>query len=108
MCDTTHRVDEDLIGIGWWIEPMKGWLFMLIQPILFINVITVCSYHTCITNMLVKLYERQDTLTITKKRELVLQYHMRIIWRKWETIARGRFKSYPNYTTCMKTLGDYC
>jgi hypothetical protein len=52
---------------------------MLLQPMLFINVIIVGSYLTCITNMLVKLYERQDTLTITKKRELVLQYHMRII-----------------------------
>jgi hypothetical protein len=53
-----HMVDEDLVLLVI-NELMKGWFLTLLQHMLFINIITVCSYYTCITNMLVKIVERQ-------------------------------------------------
>jgi hypothetical protein len=32
---------------------------MLLQPMLFINIIDICSYRTCTKNMVVKLHEGQ-------------------------------------------------
>jgi hypothetical protein len=53
-----HMVDEDLVLLVI-NELMKGWFFTLLQHMIFINIIMICSYYTCITNMLVTIVERE-------------------------------------------------
>jgi hypothetical protein len=38
---------------------MKYWFFMLLRPMLFIDTIAICSWDTCITDMLVKIHKEQ-------------------------------------------------
>jgi hypothetical protein len=42
-----------------WFELMKCWFLMLLRPMLFIDIIAICSHRTCTTKMLVKTNKRQ-------------------------------------------------
>jgi hypothetical protein len=44
-----------LLVMDWAYEVL---VFMLLQPMLFIDIIVICSYDACTTNMLVTIHKR--------------------------------------------------
>jgi hypothetical protein len=78
---------------------------MLLRPMLFIDIITICSYCTCTTNMLVKIHKRKfgekkkQYDKCKGKRDLVLQFYY-ITCKQLErnknnaTVAKGKNLKY--------------
>ena len=115
MCDMTYMVVE--IFCYWlWFEIMKCWFLVLLRPMLFIDIIATCSYHTCTKNMLVKTHKRQfeerkNYYNKCKvKGDLTLQFYYTTYKQLKEvgnnaTVAMVKNLNYPiYYTICMKYL----
>ena len=115
MFDTTYMVDEMMRYCCYWLwfELMNCWFLMLLQPMLFINIIAIYSYRTFTRSMLVKLHEegfweRKKYYNKCKEKGSSSAILHANNWKEMRNNCKGEeFKASLNYTTCMRRLNDY-